>query len=419
MREDRTEVLVVGAGPVGLTTALLLADSGIEVRIIDREANTTSRSYACAVHPRVLTLLQRFGLATELISQGRAVNQVQFFEGDTCRASLDLDRVGGPYPFVLIVPQSGLESALERRLHERFGVKVEWNHRFDDFKQEQDGVVATIQKLGGTSTGYVVPHWEEVVKGTFNLRARFLIGADGQRSLVRQRAGLEQIRKGDPQFFAAYEFVSDTPPDDEVRVVIDDTTTNVLWPQLGNKYRWTFQLVKSEISADFPEKERRSARVANETVDERIRAYVQKIAGKRAPWFKAAVKEVTWCTHVVFEHRLAKHFGHDYCWLVGDAAHQTGPVGAQSMNVGMLEAEALVSRLVKVVREQAEPSLIQTYDQECRRMWEPLLDPESLRAGPEATPWVVGRRARLLPCFPASGEDIAGLAGQLGLFFQT
>ena len=59
MREERTEVLVVGAGPVGLLTAILLAEAGIEVRIIDREARTTVRSYACALHPRTLRLLQR------------------------------------------------------------------------------------------------------------------------------------------------------------------------------------------------------------------------------------------------------------------------------------------------------------------------------------------------------------------------
>src|SRR5450759_4929123 len=71
MREERTEVLVVGAGPVGLLTAILLAEAGIEVRIIDREGCTTSRSYACALHPRTLKLLEGMGLAAPVLEAGR------------------------------------------------------------------------------------------------------------------------------------------------------------------------------------------------------------------------------------------------------------------------------------------------------------------------------------------------------------
>ena len=71
MREERTEVLVVGAGPVGLLTAILLAEAGIEVRIIDREERTASRSYACALHPRTLRLLDGMGLAAPALAAGR------------------------------------------------------------------------------------------------------------------------------------------------------------------------------------------------------------------------------------------------------------------------------------------------------------------------------------------------------------
>ncbi len=71
MREERTEVLVVGAGPVGLLTAILLAEGGIETRIIDREERTTVRSYACALHPRTLKLLERMGLAAAILERGR------------------------------------------------------------------------------------------------------------------------------------------------------------------------------------------------------------------------------------------------------------------------------------------------------------------------------------------------------------
>ena len=233
-----------------------------------------------------------------------------------------------------------LRSVLEQRLR-KAGAAVNWSHRFDDCQNDAGMVVATVEELGATATGYIVPHWETIVKRRFPIRAQFLVGADGYGSLVRQRLGIENPRVAGPEFFAAYEFEPEAKVEDEVRVVLDESTTNVLWPLPGNKYRWTFQLVKSEMASEFPEKERRGVRLAQKSADERIRQYVQKMAKARAPWFSAGVKEITWCTEVVFEHRVAKQFGRDRCWLAGDAAHQTGPVGVQSMNVGMAEAATL------------------------------------------------------------------------------
>jgi 3-(3-hydroxy-phenyl)propionate hydroxylase len=273
-----------------------------------------------------------------------------------------------------------------------------------------------VEELGGTATGYIVPHWEGVVRKESHVRAQFLVGADGHNSLVRQRLGAEYSRLGAPEFFAAYEFESDTPIEEEARVVLDDLTTNVLWPLPGNKNRWTFQVNRSELAAEFPEKERRSVRLEQKAVDERIRQYVQQVVRERAPWFSAGVREVTWCTEVFFEARLVKRFGDHRCWLAGDAAHQTGPVGAQSMNVGMLEAESLATRLRRILRDGAPPSSLEDYDQECQAEWRRLFGlAGGLKAGSGAAPWVATRQSRLLGCLPASGAELAPLARQLGL----
>ncbi|MGD0261107.1 MAG: FAD-dependent monooxygenase [Verrucomicrobiota bacterium] len=415
MREERTEVLVVGAGPVGLLTAILLAEAGIEVRIIDREERTAARSYACALHPRSLKLLEGMGLAAPVLEAGRRLETIAFYDGAARQAEVKLSQLGGAFPFMVILPQNAFESLLEQRLRQ-LGAMVNWNHRFADLQNDAETVVATLEELGATATGYIVPHWETVVKRQFPVRARFLVGADGYGSLVRQRLGIEHNRVAGPEFFAAYEFEPEEKVEDEVRVVLDPSTTNVLWPLPANKYRWTFQVLKSEMASEFPEKERRGVRFAEKIVDERIRQYVQKVAKQRAPWFSAGVKAITWCTEVVFEHRVVRQFGQDHCWLAGDAAHQTGPVGVQSMNVGMSEAATLADALRRILRDKAPLSLLETCNRQWQDEWRRLLGlTGGLKPRNETSPWVAERRARILSCLPASHEDLARLAGQLRL----
>src|SRR5437016_773859 len=110
MREGQTEVLVVGAGPVGLWIALSLAEAGVQVSIIDRESGITARNYACALHPGTLKLLDRFGLAAAAVERGRRVQKFAFYEGRSRAAELDLSKIAGDFPFLLLLPQSALES---------------------------------------------------------------------------------------------------------------------------------------------------------------------------------------------------------------------------------------------------------------------------------------------------------------------
>jgi 2-polyprenyl-6-methoxyphenol hydroxylase-like FAD-dependent oxidoreductase len=151
-------------------------------------------------------------------------------------------------------------------------------------------------------------------------------------------------------------------------------------------------------------------------VDERIRQYVQKVAKLRAPWFSSGVKAITWCTEVVFEHRVAQQFGREHCWLAGDAAHQTGPVGVQSMNVGMAEAATLAGALRKILRDKAPPNLLETCNREWQDEWRRLLGlTGGLKPRTETSPWVRERRGRILSCLPATHDDLPRLAGQMGL----
>lgn len=417
-REDETEVLVVGAGPVGMLTALLLAEKVVPVRIIDKEQRAATRSYACVLHPGTLRLLDRIGLAQEALRQGRRIETIAFYEGECRRAEIKLSQVSGGFPGAVVLPQSAFETLLEQRLRQQSRIQMLWNHRLSDLQFERDAVVARIDKLAQTAKGYIVAEWDWTVQKTLQARAAFVVGADGHASMVRSRLGIEYERLAGPELFAVFEFESDRDPGNEVRIVMAEETTNVLWPLPGNGCRWSFQLVKTKEFGEFPDKERETMWSMQTEVDQSTRDRVKRLAQMRAPWFEGNIRDFYWWAHIRFEHGLAKQFGKGRVWLAGDAAHQTGPVGVQSMNAGLHEAEDLAGKLGKILREGASLELLENYSRVHRDQWERLLGLKGgLRARREADSWVEEHSAKLLSCIPASDEDLTHLVNQLGFDF--
>jgi 2-polyprenyl-6-methoxyphenol hydroxylase-like FAD-dependent oxidoreductase len=409
MREERTEVLVVGAGPVGLLSGLLLAKSGLQVIVIDREDRTTSRSYACALHPATLRLLDQLGLATPLLQAGHKISKVSFMSGADRKAQVRMEAIDSEFPYLLVVPQSLLEETLEERLGQ-MDVEVRWHHRLADLKPTAEATEAVIDELGGTGTGYIIPHWDVGVKRHSTVRAQYVVGADGHHSTVRQRCGIDYQKFGEITPFAAYEFETNAAADDELKVVLDEKSINVLWPLPGNRWRWTFQMRKGE--EPFPEKDRSAVRVAS-AIDEEIREFVQQVAKQRAPWFDAPVKAITWCTRVSFGSRLASKFGAGQCWLAGDAAHQTGPAAAQSMNAGLQEAGQLVKAIQADMEGNGDHSPLVEYESKCQARWAHLL---GLNAGEQKQDtWAHANAQRLLSCLPGVDDDLTTAAAQIGL----
>jgi 2-polyprenyl-6-methoxyphenol hydroxylase-like FAD-dependent oxidoreductase len=417
-RTDETDVLVVGAGPVGMLTALLLAEDGIRVKIIDKEERTAAHSYACVLHPAALELLARIGLVEEIRAIGWPVRTLAFYEGDSRRAEIKFSGLSGTFREALALPQSTLEQILETRLLALSGIKVLWNHRLMDLQLDQDSVVASIDKLGQTAKGYIVAEWDWTVEKQIETRAAFVIGADGHDSKVRSLLGIDYERIAGPEQFAVFEFETDGDIGNEIGIAMDEATTNVLWRLPNETCRWTFQLVKTSSAGEFPAKDRETLRYVRQEVDERLKQTVERLARNRAPWFKGSVKSIQWSARIQFEHRLAKQFGNNRAWLVGDAAHQTGPVGGQSMNAGLLEAADLARALKNILHEGGPRQLLQGYDQVHRAWWERLLNRNGLlRAKSSTSEWVKDNADRIISCLPVTGEHLVQAMDQLGCEF--
>lgn len=415
-RNQETEVLVVGAGPVGMMTALLLAERGVRVLIIDNEQCTAAHSHACVLHPRTLQLLDRVGLIENVLRAGRRIDNVAFYDDETRQAEMRLSELPVKFPFLTVLPQSALENLLEQRLATMAGIRVEWSHRLSSLETQKSGVVAVIDKLCASSKGYIVRDLDWEVEKELRTRAAFVVGADGCDSVVRQSLGIERERVAEPETFTLHEFESDGNCANEARIVLDDSSVNALWPLTGRRCRWTLQAATGEVFEESHLKERSDVVVVEEAVNVRTLQQVRRQIRERAPWFAASVTELDWTVEVQFESWLAKEFGRDRGWLVGDAAHQTGPVGMQSMNVGLREAEDLAERLTRILRGQDGLNSLQTYNQARQTEWRQLLGVDKrISARIEANLWVQKRATRILPCIPASGKDLAQLLGQVGL----
>jgi 2-polyprenyl-6-methoxyphenol hydroxylase-like FAD-dependent oxidoreductase len=418
-RTDETEVLVIGGGPVGMFTALLLAEEGIDTRIIDKEERTATHSYACVLHPATLQLLDRLGLTKEVRALGRPIDTVAFYEGDVRRAEIRLSELPGNFQYALALPQSGFEQLLEDRLLAVNPAGVHWNHRLTDLHSGDGAVVASIDKLAQSAKGYIVAEWDWMVQKQIETTAAFVVGADGHDSTVRSLLDIEYQMAAGREQFAVFEFETDDDAGAEVRIAMDATTTNVLWPLPGGRCRWSFQLVKATDAGEFPAKERETLRFSPAEIDERMARTVARLARSRAPWFTGTIRNIQWAARVRFEHRLAKQFGSDRAWLAGDAAHQTGPVGGQSMNAGLLEAEALARTLKKILRDGGSLRLLQEYHRVHHARWEQLLNRgERLRAKNAADPWLKERAGRILSCVPATGDHFLSAIERLGFEFD-
>jgi 2-polyprenyl-6-methoxyphenol hydroxylase-like FAD-dependent oxidoreductase len=412
---SRTDVLVVGAGPTGLLAALQLAERGVRVELIEEEWRAAGHSYALALHSRSLSRLAEVGLAEEAIAAGQKLEALTLFEGHEPRLTVRLAPAAARFPFALALPQSVLEELLANRLKAK-GVNVRWSHRLAGLQQRGDGVVATVQRLEKESTGYAVARTEWAVARELELEASFVIGADGHGSLVRRALGVPLEEAGSSQAFAVFECDAGGSPVDELRLVLQPSSTSALWPLPGGRARWSLELEAPAVSAADRHKSRLTTQLGERFFHHLDEDAVGDLLRERAPWFPPEPGDLGWSIEVRFERRLASSFGSGRVWLAGDAAHLTGPAGMQSMNAGLDEASELAALLERIERGNGGLELLAGYGRERLAQWRFLLGRAGrLRTGPETTAFVARNAERLLACLPATGEDLVALAAEAGL----
>jgi len=416
MKTNHVDVLVAGAGPVGLSAALFLQEQGKKVMVVDAKPRGVAHSYALALHPATLELLNSAGVVGDVLSRALPVRTLAVYSGGRRITSIPVATAGARFPFLAVVGQEVIEAVLGRALAQR-GTPVAWNHRLARFDTGTDGVAVEIAELEERVIGYAAAHFDWMVRRERRFDAKYLIGADGHDSLVRRQAEIEFPAVRPAEHFAVFEFQRTSINGDEIALVLHPDGIGVLWPLPGGRGRWSFAIDPAQSPDAEREKDHEPVQIIGPgvfpTLDE---AMLQRLLAERAPWCKEPVNHVYWKMLVRFERRLASRFGEGRVWLAGDAGHLTGPAGIQSMNVGIREAGDLARALVAADTDGATSSALQDYNRARQQEWRALLGldgsveiTDALKT--ELVPW----KDQLPACLPASGDALVAMADRLGL----
>ena len=291
---------------------------------------------------------------------------------------------------------------------------MQWSQSLSTLTPRPDALAVNIDHWTQQSRGYAIANTEWSVENTRALDVDYLIGADGHSSTVRRALAIPETTIGDSEIFAVFEFECGQT-DDEARIILEDGRTSFLWPLPDGHCRWSFQLTDTD-AAEPRHKSRLAVQVGSEFYPHLHREDLEQLLHNRAPWFDNTIGRINWSVVVRFERRLATALGNDRCWLAGDSAHLTAPMGMQSMNAGLREAADLSARLTAILQQNASPSILETYNADHLADWQRLMALDnSISIDEQAPDWVRRNWLRLLPCIPATGDDFAPLARQLGI----
>ena len=335
------DVIVVGAGPIGLTAACALGHHGVRTRVFEERAKPKPYSRANNVWARGQELLHGIGVRDALAAQSYRIEmQTAFLDG----APLDqvpLDEVKSPFPQVLYSGQDVIEKTLADQAAAK-GAPIERGRKVTSIDQDADGVTVVVATVDddGKETG-----------ASETLRCRYVVGADGDKGFVRKSLGLDfrvdkLTGRATWQIDAKLSWQRSTQADQLWFFVYHHGFAGVL--PVWEGYHRMFFLEDEERMPD------------REPTLEEMQARAREITGDGTLTFTDPI----WLSHSKFQHGHADHYAKGRVFLAGDAGHYTLPIGGQGMNAGMHDAVCIAWRLAMTLAGHAAPVVLDSYGAE-------------------------------------------------------
>ena len=314
-----TDVLVVGAGPTGLTLVNALLKDRVQVTLVDRQPAGTNTSRAAAVNARTLEVLERVDVSRRLVKDGLIAPRFTVRQGGRILMPIDFTGLPTDYPYTLMISQARTEALLAERLTE-LGGEVVRPVELIRLEQDRDGVTATF--AGGDT-----------------IRARYVVGCDGGHSTVRAQAEIGFAGSEYAESFALADVrLAGEAPNDEVILFYAMGGLTVLAPLPGGIHRI---VAPSAHAPEVPSLE-----------------FVQDILDTRSFGSgRTIATELVWGSRFRIHHRVADTFRRGRILLAGDAAHVHSPAGGQGMNLGIQDAMALADAITIAMQGDSDSEL--------------------------------------------------------------
>jgi 2-polyprenyl-6-methoxyphenol hydroxylase-like FAD-dependent oxidoreductase len=328
-----SDVLVVGAGPVGLTMACELARSGLKCRIIDKAARPASTSRALAIFPRTLEMFQMMGMSDSVLKIGYQLNGVAIYNRSGQIGHIGFSNLPSRYRFAISLPQNETERLLIERLA-GFGIVVDREKELVALSQSADLVQAVIRNSAGLEERF---------------ESSWLIGCDGAHSSVRHLLGLQFEGDAYPETFLLAD-VKMVGAIDHIHIHLFLTGEGVvgIFPFRGDRAR---VIVNTQTPAE--------SEPAGELQLDEIQAIVDSRTNSGI-----SLTDPTWLSRFHISHRKIPDFRVGRVFLAGDSAHIHSPAGGQGMNTGIQDACNLAWKLALVVHQKSPDSLLDSYNEE-------------------------------------------------------
>jgi len=326
---DKDQILIVGAGPTGLTAALTLARKGIKSRIIDKCSEPITTSNALIVQPRTLELWEDLDIINDALEQGHKVIGADITTKSKTIFKLSYENLPTRYPFMLALWQAKTEQLLTRHL-KSLGIEVERNVLLENLIETNDGIDAL---CNGQTSHY-----------------RWVIGCDGAKSSARRLAKISfQIQKKE----SSQHFIM--------------ADINLDWNKKPNLIHIT--LSDDGPFAFFPDNDKGSGRlVIDVSRDKRLKCEKNptfddfKMLMKKRCDTLVTLHEPRWISSFWIHSNIAKRYKKGPLFLAGDAAHQHSPFGGQGMNIGIQDAYFLANLLTAVVEGKKNEKELDSYE---------------------------------------------------------
>ena len=328
--ENAVDVLIVGAGPVGLFLANECARRGLRWRLVEARSSQSLHSKALAIFPRTLEILDMAGLVAPFLEVANRVTSVAVVSHGRRLAHMPFAPEESPYPFIAMVPQNVTERLLVEQLERRDGV-VEYDTSFVSATQNDDGVSVTLDVDGRRS----------------EITAAFVVGCDGAHSAVRHLLNLPfEGSAYDASFMLADVQTNETLPADELQLCPSEFGPLAIFPMSATRRR--IVAIVDEADDDAP------------SLD-----LVRRILDQRAPTGIEALS-LHWSSYFQVHRRQAAQLRVGRIFIAGDAAHVHSPFGGQGMNTGLHDVWNLAWKLDLVVHELGNDRLLESYTAERR-----------------------------------------------------